>query len=80
MEIAVNAGAVLQVDPGNPQIDHRKARAVLALFPKLKLAVREEVQDARDRLKAARVSAGPSSVPGSTPSVSSYYLGMRLKA
>jgi hypothetical protein len=51
--MVVNAKNVREVEPGNPIIHHELARAVLKFGPKLSLAVRETVEEARSKLTAA---------------------------
>ena len=53
MDILVNARNVREVEPGNPDIYHEKARALLVFSFKVKLAVRETVKEAKALLASA---------------------------
>src|SRR4051794_11328901 len=53
----VNAKTVREVEPANPIIHHENARAVLKFAPRLSLAVRQTVEEARALLAAAGASA-----------------------
>ena len=52
-KLIVSAKKVRQVEPGNPEIYHEKAKAVLVFSNKIKLAVRETVEDAQKKLENA---------------------------
>lgn len=54
----VNAKNVREVEPANPAQHHERARAVLKFGPRLSLAVRETVDEARAILAEARGRAG----------------------
>jgi hypothetical protein len=54
MKVYVNANKVKNVDKSDPVIYHEKARSVLVFSTKIRLAVREDVDEASDLLKEAR--------------------------
>lgn len=54
----VNAKNVREVEPANPALHHARARAVLKFGPRLSLAVRESVDEARSILAEARGRTG----------------------
>ena len=54
LKLVVSANKVRRVDEGNPEIYHERARSVLVFSNKLKLAVRETVEDAERIIAAAR--------------------------
>lgn len=54
LRVYVNASNVKNVDESNPVIYHEKARSVLVFSRKIRLAVREDVDEARRLLKEAR--------------------------
>jgi len=60
LKVYVNANNVKNVDESDPLIYHEKARSVLVFSRKIRLAVREDVDEATRLLKEARknVSAG----------------------
>jgi hypothetical protein len=53
MKMIVNAENVREVEAGNPDIFHEKARAVLIFSPTTKLAVRETEAEAQQKLSGA---------------------------
>jgi hypothetical protein len=53
--LIVNAGNVREVEASNPILHHELARAVLKFGPKLSLAVRETLEEARLKLMAEGV-------------------------
>ena len=57
MKVYVNANKVKNVDESDPVIYHEKARSVLVFSRKIRLAVREDVDEASRLLKEARKKA-----------------------
>jgi hypothetical protein len=57
LKLYVNANNVRKVDESNPSIFHEKARSVLAFSSKVKLAVREDVNEVTSLLENAREKA-----------------------
>jgi hypothetical protein len=53
LDILVNARNVREVEPGDPKSYHERARALLVFSFKVKLAVRETVQEANKLLAGA---------------------------
>jgi hypothetical protein len=59
LTMAVNAANVIEVEAGNPEIYHERARAVLVFSPRVRLAVRETQAEVRAGLDAAKASTSP---------------------
>jgi hypothetical protein len=53
LKLVVSAKKVRQVNESDPKIYHEKANAVLVFSAKIKLAVRETLDDARERIAQA---------------------------
>ncbi len=51
LKLVVSAKKVRQIEEGNPAIYHESARSVLVFSNKIKLAVRESVEDARKKIE-----------------------------
>jgi hypothetical protein len=58
LKVVVSASRVRQVDAGNPAIYHEKAESVLEFSMTVRLAVRENPAEAREKLKNATSAAG----------------------
>ena len=56
LKLVVSTKRVRRVLDGDPEIYHDKAKSVLVFSPRLRLAVRENADEAREKLKEAKVS------------------------
>jgi hypothetical protein len=56
LKLVVSTKRVRRVLDGDPEIYHDKAKSILVFSPRLRLAVRENADEAREKLKDAKVS------------------------